>query len=164
MAGTILENATGESVYDRFLSTIAAPIGMEDIRRQDQFYIYERLASRHPAYFFTLNARDLARFGQLFLQNGQWQGQQVIDPSWVAESTQSYSDTGNDLAPGFGYMNWYILQDGSYFSSGSGGHKVMVLPTENMVVVLRVDTYNEGARVGTTPFLTAVDLLKNARQ
>jgi CubicO group peptidase (beta-lactamase class C family) len=163
-AGTIYENATGASVYDRFLSTIAAPIGMEDIRRQDQFYIYERLASRHPAYFFTLNARDMARFGQLFLQNGQWQGQQVIDPSWVAESTQSYSDTGNDLAPGFGYMNWYILEDGSYFSSGSGGHKVMVLPTENMVVVLRVDTYNEGARVGTTPFFQAVDLLKAARQ
>jgi CubicO group peptidase (beta-lactamase class C family) len=38
-------------------------------------------------------------------------------------------------------MIWYIIEEGSYFSSGSGGHMVMVLPSDYIVVVLRVDTY-----------------------
>jgi len=161
-AATILEQATGESVFDQFIREIGTPIGMEDIRRQDQIYLFEREESVHPVYWFTLTARDLARFGQLYLQNGVWEGEQVISSNWVAESTTNYSDTGHPTRPGFGYMNWSILDQG-YMASGSGGHKLLVVPDENLVFVLRVDTYNEGRHVSDNDFFAIVAAFRAAR-
>lgn len=163
VAGTIYENATGQSVFDRFISDIANPIGMEDIERRDQFYLFERLVSQHPVYWFTLTARDMARFGQLYLQHGQWGDQQVIPSEWITDSTRSYSETGNPDRPGFGYMNWSILNNG-YMATGSGGHKILVLPQDETVVVLRVDTYNDDSRVSDATFFQIVDNVLTAQR
>ncbi len=163
-AGAIYEQATGSSIFDRFISDIAIRIGMDDIRRQDQFYLYERLASRYPAYGFTVTARDMARFGQLFLQQGSWNGEQIIEPNWVSESIQTYSLTGDQSRPGFGYMNWSTVDNNRYMATGRGGHKILVLPDQNMVIVIRVDTYNEGTIVTDEAFFEVVDMILNARQ
>ena len=160
---TIYENATGDSLYDRYITDIASPLGMDDIRRQDQIYLYERLLSDHPMYMFSVTARDMARFGQLFLNVGAWNGNQVIPSNWVQRSVTSYSETGNASRPGFGYMNWSILADG-FMTTGSGGHKILVIPQADMVIVIRVDTYNDGHHVSDEIFETAVQLILAARQ
>jgi CubicO group peptidase (beta-lactamase class C family) len=160
---TVYEEATGDSLFDRFISDIGERLGMEDIRRQDQIYLYERLLSDHPMYMFNLTARDMARFGQLYLEGGLAQGKRILRASWVTKSTTSYSDTGSATRPGFGYMNWSILDNG-YMGTGSGGHKILVMPDENLVVVIRVDTYNDGHHVSDNTFNQAVQMILDARQ
>ncbi|XOK15517.1 serine hydrolase domain-containing protein (plasmid) [Agrobacterium tumefaciens] len=78
--GTIYQQQTGEDIFQSFAQRIAAPIGMEDFSARDGRYIAER-QSEHPAYPFSLSARDAARFGQLFLDGGRWNGRQIIPAS-----------------------------------------------------------------------------------
>jgi CubicO group peptidase (beta-lactamase class C family) len=153
--GTIFRDQTGEDIYEAFDRRIAEPIGMQDYSVEQQNYGYEENFSIHPEYPFLISARDMARVGQLFLQQGQWQGRQVVPANWVQESTQSYSDTGIAWR-GYGYMWWTIedehcgMQKGDYFASGYGGQKLFVLPRINTVVVHRVNIYLPGVDVGKT--------------
>jgi CubicO group peptidase (beta-lactamase class C family) len=62
---------------------------MEDFTPSDGRYFYEK-TSEHPAYPMQFTARDLARFGWLYLNRGKWRDQQVVPAEWVAESTKPY--------------------------------------------------------------------------
>ncbi|UCG56885.1 MAG: serine hydrolase [Phycisphaerales bacterium] len=166
--GTIFRQETGEDIYGAFKQRIAEPIGMQDYVWEKQRYSYEQNFSIHPAYPFLISARDMARLGQLFLQNGRWGDTQVISADWVAESTRAYSET-NRSAVGYGYMWWIVTDDfcgmkeGDYYASGYGGQKLFVLPRINTVVVHRVNIYNAGIDVGVTssaPFQLMPKIMK----
>jgi CubicO group peptidase (beta-lactamase class C family) len=58
--------------------------------------------SIHDYYLFRMSARDLARFGLLFLRRGRWKNQQIISSDWIRESTASHSKWGQE--GGYGYM------------------------------------------------------------
>ncbi len=137
--GAIYEHATGASVFAGFARQIAAPIGMQDFDPAKCHYsggpdlVY-------PAYLFYASARDLARFGLLFLHNGRWGDKQVISAAWVQESTTPYSTT--DRGAGYGYL-WRTSKPsaeiqtppGSYWAEGNGGQMVFVIPAYDLVVV-----------------------------
>ncbi len=145
--GTIFDQETGEeNIYTAFQRRIADPIGMQDFRIDNLRYTYESY-SIHPYYGIRISARDLARFGQLFLQQGEWQGVEIIPATWVRESTYPYSSTGGSgTYSGYGYMWWIAARDfwgiekGSYAASGYGGHTLEVLPSLNTVIVFRINT------------------------
>ncbi|MCA9177434.1 MAG: serine hydrolase, partial [Planctomycetales bacterium] len=110
--GTIFDQLVGTSLFEEFEARLARPLGMQDFRRsRDTNYVAGK-DSNHRAYPFLLSARDLARFGQLMLQRGQWQGTRLVSADWVRESTQSYSDTG--ASGGYGYM-WWVAAAGRHF-------------------------------------------------
>ena len=94
---------------------------------------------KYPAYLFHASARDLARFGLLYLHHGRWGDRQLIPESWIAESTKPYSTTNAGL--GYGYLWWRLRQDNSalppdsYFAWGHGGQFLFVIPSRDMVVV-----------------------------
>jgi len=73
--------------------------------------LYETTA--HRAYPFRMTARDMARFGLLFLRGGKWNGTQVVPEAWVKESTTAWSDAGT--SGGYGYLGW-IAKSGLHFS------------------------------------------------
>ncbi len=157
----ILEQEAGVSFFEAFRERLAIPLGMQDFRPRDGFLEYDRSASRFPAHAFRLSARDLARFGQLYLQNGVWNGKQLIPESWIRESTKSHSSFG---LRGYGYM-WWVMEKGAfdwnpelsgYMARGTGGQLVLVCPEVEMVVVQRGDTdHNRHAS-----FNDAADLLQ----
>lgn len=139
--GAIYEHATGSSVFAGFAQQIAAPIGMQDFDPAQCTYSGGS-ASRFPAYLFHASARDLARFGLLFLRMGRWGDKQVIPAAWVRESTQSYSTTNRRT--GYGYLWWTMIPDqpsrvaappGTYWAEGNGGQIVFVVPAYDLVVV-----------------------------
>lgn len=146
--GTIFRQLTGADIYADFKARIGDAIGMEDfVPARDGVYVPLE-ASVHPAYPFRMTARDLARFGELFLRRGRWGGRQVVPEAWVADSVAPISDAG--LAGSYGYM-WWVARDGihfpnvrvpegSYSARGAGGHYIVVLPKLDAVVVHRVDT------------------------
>ena len=139
--GTIYREQMGEDIFQSFEQRIAVPIGMEDFSAQDGRYSLEK-PSVHPAYPFLMSARDLARFGQLFLNGGQWEGRQVIPNTWVQESTTALSQP-SDHNSGYGYMWWTLRTDqwgqGGAFNAGYGGQVVAYVPERRLVVVQTVD-------------------------
>ena len=65
---------------------------MQDYETTDGEYV-DGDASIHPAYPFRMTARDMARFGLLYLQNGKWCDKQIISESWIKKSTTSQTIT-----------------------------------------------------------------------
>jgi len=114
----------------------------------------------HAAYPFRMTARDLARFGELFLRHGRADGRQVVPADWVAMSVLPYSDAGPSGA--YGYMWWVersgilfrnaIVPAGTYAARGAGGHFVIVIPALDAVVVHRVDTDQPGRMLSSGRF------------
>jgi len=153
--GTIFRQETGEDIYKAFKRRIADPIGMQDFILERQAYKYEKKYSLHPAYPFLISARDLAKFGQLFLRNGPWNTEQIIPAGWIEVSTRSYSMT---TTPGVGYgFLWWVLVDdtygmtkGSYYASGYGGQHLFVLPHINSLVVHRININVPGTDIFTS--------------
>lgn len=170
--GTIFEQQTGLSMGQAFKEWIADPIGMQDFRVEDVRYETGE-ESVFPAYRFWITARDLARFGVLFLQRGRWDDRQIIPDEWITRSTTPYtiireeSDRG---AVGYGYM-WWTYGDGSYLATGTGGQKLLVDPNRELVVVNRVDTgeglrralwWEWGPRVTNGQFMEIVSRIESA--
>jgi len=85
--GVILRDATGEDRFAAVEKYLARPLQMEDFTPADGRYFYNA-ATEHPAYPMRFTARDLARFGWLYLNRGKWGDQQVVPAQWVAESTK----------------------------------------------------------------------------
>ena len=169
VAGFIYEKYCGATIYDAFDRLIAKRIGLADYRNKitttkandatidqslDGFYSYEPQYSRYPAYHFRLTAIDLARIGQLFLQRGQWQGQQIIPADWIDLSTKPISIIDAQYGLAYGAL-WDVLvpnsadERPSFFHTGAGVHMLGVYPKHKLVLVHRVDTeagvkFNDG--------------------
>ena len=130
-------------IATEFQNGIAAPIQMQDFRLEDMHYFGGTTQtaaveqSIHPAYHFRMSARDMARFGYLFLRAGTWNGRQLIPADWVTESTTSYSDTGG--GGGYGYFWWVNGFPGvsvaNYSARGALGKYIVVVPERDLVVV-----------------------------
>jgi CubicO group peptidase (beta-lactamase class C family) len=144
--GGIYEKAVGRSIYKSLEEEIAAPIGMQDFRAKDGHDI--RIAeSRFPAYTMRMSARDFARFAMLYLHGGNWDGKQVIPAQWVADSTHPWSDSESG---GYGYLWWtgdsatpgrrpeYIFPPHSFWLEGHLGQYAVVVPSRDLIVVVRV--------------------------
>ncbi|UCG85388.1 MAG: serine hydrolase [Gemmatimonadota bacterium] len=146
VAGAIFEQETGVGIFDAFESEIAGPIGMEDFVAADGSYSYEPEKSIHPAYPFKMTAMDMARFGLLYLRNGNWNGQQIVPHDWITVSTTAYSIAEADLNIWYGMM-WYVIPEDfpvlgpGFFHTGIGVHLLLVLPQDNLVIVHRVNTF-----------------------
>lgn len=152
IAGVIIEQATGKSIYDAFDKKIARPLGMQDYDPKDGFAVYEPSQSRHPALTFKISARDLARFGQLYLDQGDWRGKRVLSADWVHVSTEPVSDFGDGT--GYGYMWWtyapgalgenypLLAEHDLYMGRGTGGQAIFVIPDAGLIVAHSGDTDN----------------------
>jgi CubicO group peptidase (beta-lactamase class C family) len=158
--GTIYEHAEKQSIFAAFQSRIAGPIGMQDYRPSDGRYVTGP-DSIHPAYPFHMSARDLARFGLLYLHHGVWQDSaghdlRVVPAAWVHDSTQAISKTY--LNTGYGYLWWTAsasewaevmdMPPEGFWADGAKGQFVAVDPASDLVVVHQTN----GASVSNKQF------------
>src|SRR5687768_18543149 len=86
-----------------------------------------------------LKTDDIAKFGQLYLQQGNWQGQQLITPKWVAAATaaQVRNDPNDnvDWNQGYGYQFWRC-RHGAYRGDGAFGQFCIVMPKQDAVLAI----------------------------
>lgn len=182
--GAILEQETGRKIYEMFYEEIAQPIGMLDFEGEyvnidgedenaelpdaDGYYQYEKSQSKHPAYHFRMSSRDMALFGLLYMNYGEWNGKQIIPREWIDASTQPYSVYSPEYGNAYG-MLWRVRVPGentkrnSFFHTGLGIHMLGIYPDSKLVMVHRVNTeedfnYNEG------DFYKMIGLLFNSRK
>jgi CubicO group peptidase (beta-lactamase class C family) len=147
--GTIFEKKTGLKIGEAFYQRIAKPLGMQDFQPGDVFY-FGGPASLHPAYHFEITARDMARFGLLYLRHGRWNEKQIVPQAWVEKSSHAsemVSANGVDLG-GYEYL-WWVDYGGVHFpevslpgifsARGSGAHYLFIIPTLDLVIVHRTD-------------------------
>jgi CubicO group peptidase (beta-lactamase class C family) len=174
VAGVVYERAAREDLYESFNRRLAEPLGMEDWEPADGFRVYEPTKSRHPAHTFRISTRDLARFGQLYMQQGHWAGRQILPAAWVEESTRPHTDDGDGT--GYGYM-WWTYRAGSPFTAryptlgkhtfyralGTGEQGLWVIPDAELVVVHRADT-DHGRRVDGEDHWALVESIMAARR
>ena len=144
--GEIYQRLTGHSVFQAFEHQLARPLGFEDFdpMRHARFD-YDRTAPRFPAYDLWLSARDMVKFGQLYLQKGLWQGRELVPAAWVELTTKPTSPTGSaGIESGYGYLWWGDLDPaasglppGSYTAAGNGGRYIVVMPAIDTVVAMQ---------------------------
>ena len=147
LLGAIVENTSGQTLEDFARKNLFGPMGIKD------FFWEKSPKGRNTGmgniYF---RARDLAKLGQVMLDNGQWNGQQIMSASFVKKSFEKRFDiSDNDRwAHGYGYM-WYLAKiniEGQtldyYYASGNGGNKIFIIPKLNMVVTTLSSAYGTG--------------------
>lgn len=78
MAEAILEIKTGKNVYKEIEEQLAIPLEFQDWNVKNQKAKYKKSKSRYPAHHIYLSARDMAKIGQLMLNEGKWNGKQQI--------------------------------------------------------------------------------------
>jgi CubicO group peptidase (beta-lactamase class C family) len=147
--GGIYEQTTQSSLFEDFDRLIAKPLGMEDFALTDTAYEWGSRESNYPWYAFTMSARDLARFGLLYLRQGQWQGTQIVPQQWIEESLKPYSDASSWGRGGYG-MLWWVTMNGRLFpnveisgnafaATGRAGDYLVIIPDLDLVVVHRTN-------------------------
>ena len=90
------------------------------------------------ASHLRMPTEDIAKFGQLYLQNGVWNGKQVISKEWVAEASAKHIDNGkNDSSWGYGYgYQFWLNPPGGYRADGAFGQYSMIFPKQGAVVAI----------------------------
>jgi CubicO group peptidase (beta-lactamase class C family) len=162
---TILEQETGDRVFEAFDQHFGKPLQMEDWRVSDGYYHFERDKSKYPAYPFRISARDAARFGLLFARDGTWNDERILSEHWVRRSSALYS-IDNDII-GYGFM-WWVLREprftrhGMFTALGVGNQMIAVLPKSDLVIVNRANTY-EGEGTPTPALLDLIEQVLEAR-
>ncbi len=139
--GRLLEHATGQSVTAFMEQNLFSPLGIND-------YTFWALDGQlHTGSALYLSPRDMAKFGQLFLNDGSWNGEQIISKTWIEESTRRYHDADTW---GYGYQWWntsFIVGNKefeSFYADGFGGQYIFVLPELDVLVIFTGRAYQEG--------------------
>ena len=129
----VLEIETGMPLHELAKTKLFEPLGIEK-------YEWEKDPEGYAwgGYGLQLTGRDLAKLGQLYLQKGNWKGEQLVPESWVIESSQKQIETGVE---GLGYSNqwWHVdievYDQPIYYGQGYGGQALVIVPDKNMVIV-----------------------------
>ena len=138
--GWIVERVGGATVAEQLQRRIWGRMGME----QDAYYQVDALGTPFAGGGLNASLRDLARFGEMMLQGGRWQGRQII-PAEVVEDIRfgsnvapfAASDYGKKL-PGWSYRNmWWVSNnaDGAFMARGVHGQAIYIDPAAEMVIV-----------------------------
>lgn len=132
----IIEKATGEKVADYFSEKIWQSIGAE----KDALWNLDKKNGREKAYCcFYSNARDFAKVGKLYLQNGSFNEKQVLPESFISASKKPVNtvDKNGDLVDYYGYQWWMTEYEGEtiHYARGILGQYIVILPKEGLIFV-----------------------------
>ncbi|MAX81390.1 MAG: serine hydrolase [Crocinitomicaceae bacterium] len=130
--GLILDRALKDKTLTEYLEEkIWLPLGME----YDASWSIDKKKDGLEKTFCCLNARarDFAKLGELYLHQGNWQGQQLVPETWVEQSTKI--DTTNGSKWYYQYQWWLPTQTGDFMAQGYLGQYIYVYPERDIVIV-----------------------------
>ena len=125
----IVTKRTGETLTEYLTPRLFAPLGITK-------YYWETCPKgiTKGGWGLFLCAEDMAKLGQLYLQRGKWNGQQLVSEYWIEISTARHLKTQNDTY-GYGYQLWMEQRPGSFEYNGMLGQNVIIYPDMDMVLV-----------------------------
>jgi CubicO group peptidase (beta-lactamase class C family) len=131
--GMVVRGATGRSVIDLMGERLLGPLGVES----RPFYLTDGRGVAFVLGGLNMSTRDYARFGQLFLQDGEWQGRQIVPAAWVEASTAPTAPTADGRIR-YGYQ-WWVPADaqaGEFLARGVYGQYVYVNRPAGIVIAI----------------------------
>jgi CubicO group peptidase (beta-lactamase class C family) len=138
MQSAIVQKATGQTVLDYLRPRLFDPLGIGN-----PTWSTSPQGISLGGYGLSIRTEDIARFGQLLLQKGQWQGKQLIPAAWVdaatARQTSNGSNPQSDWDQGYGYQFWRC-RHGAYRGDGAFGQFCIVMPEQDAVVAITSGT------------------------
>jgi CubicO group peptidase (beta-lactamase class C family) len=127
----IISHTTGTNALAFARTELFQPLGITDVA-----WPVDANGHNHGWGDLQMHPRDMAKLGQLFLQNGQWEGRQVVYKEWIAAATRPHvgKTSNNDR---YGYF-WWVKGDDlptMYEAVGRGGQRITIWPAKHLVVV-----------------------------
>jgi len=172
IAGYILEQLTGKTIYELVDSILAKPLQMQDWNIKEQRKTGDTTKSKYLAYHMWFSTRDMARIGYLMLRRGQWEDQQIIPADWVKTTTSvvtTYKEAVEEKTAyfhfGYGYL-WWVWDapynkgayEGAYSATGAFGQFITILPKVDLVVAFKTKS-EYGRQTPTGLYLRVLDKL-----
>ncbi len=134
MLSAIVQEATGATVLDYLRPRLFEPLAIEQ-----PTWEASPQGITAGGYGLSIRTEDIAKFGQLYLQKGLWQGRQVVPAAWVEAATSLQTSNGSnarsDWDQGYGYQFWRS-RHGAYRGDGAFGQFCIVLPEQDAVVAI----------------------------
>ncbi len=138
MLSAMLQKATGQTLLDYLKPRLFDPLGIEGATWEKS-----PQGISTGGYGLSIRTEDIARFGQLLLRKGQWQGKQVVPPAWVEQATSRQTSNGSnpksDWDQGYGYQFWRS-RNNAYRGDGAFGQYCIVLPEQDAVIAITSGT------------------------
>lgn len=163
MLGAIVHKKTGQTLTEYLAPRLFQPLGIEG-------YDWETSPQglNTAGYGLRVKTEDIARFGQLYLQKGKWNGKEILPEAWVNDATsyQTKSQEGNgDWAQGYGYQFWRC-KPGFYRGDGAFGQFCIVMPQHDAVLAITSESWDMQKSMTTAwenllPALEAASLPEN---
>jgi CubicO group peptidase (beta-lactamase class C family) len=138
MLSAIVQKATGQTVLDYLRPRLFEPLGISNPT-------WEASAQgiSFGGFGLCIRTEDIARFGQLYLQKGQWRGRQLVPAGWVEAATSLQTSNGSnpdsDWDQGYGYQFWRC-RHGFYRGDGAHGQYCVVMPEFDAVIAITAAT------------------------
>lgn len=130
LVGYSLERLTGTSEERFARSELFEPLGISDV-----VWNAGPIGESMAAHGLYLRPRDLAKLGQVMLDDGVWQGRRLLSSTWVKASTAPLQPS-NAASIDYGFY-WYVLPEQTGFAAwGSGGQYVLAFPSKRLLVVM----------------------------
>src|ERR1043165_2536460 len=134
MLSAIVQKVTGMTVLEYLRPRLFEPLGFKD-----PTWVSSPQGISAGAYGLSVRTEEIARFGEVYLQKGMWNGKQLVPASWVAQATAIQTSTGSapasDWDQGYGYQFWRSRHN-SFRGDGAFGQYCMVIPELDAVVAI----------------------------
>ena len=134
MLSAIIQKVTGMTVLDYLRPRLFEPLGFKD-----PFWLSSPQGITAGAYGLSIRTEEIARFGELYLHKGMWNGKQLISAAWVEQATSVQTSNGSaptsDWDQGYGYQFWRSRHN-SFRGDGAFGQYCMVIPELDAVVAI----------------------------
>jgi len=140
LLGMVIEKATNTNLSEYLRNNFIIPMGFEN---QALWQLDSKESGMEKAYCcFASNAKDFARFGKLYKNNGKWNNEILLDSTFINKATNPVFDT----SPYYGYGWWLYNYNGKkvFTMNGHRGQFVIVFPEEDIIIVRLGDKNQEG--------------------
>ena len=138
MLSAIVQKVTGQTVLDYLRPRLFDPLGIEN-----PTWEASKQGVSMGGFGLSVRTEDIARFGQLYLQRGQWQGKQLVPAAWVDTTTSRWMSNGSaptsDWEQGYGFQFWRCRY-GVIRGDGAHGQFCIIFPQQDAVVAITAGT------------------------
>jgi len=144
MLSAIIQKATGEKLIDFLKPRLFDPLSIEGMDWE-----VDPLGINTGGWGLRLKTEDMAKFGQLFLQKGKWNGEQVLPVSWIEEASTMKIDQepdasqakrdSSDWLQGYCYQMWRC-RNNCYRGDGAYGQYIIIMPDQDAVIAITAET------------------------
>jgi CubicO group peptidase (beta-lactamase class C family) len=144
MLSAIVQKVTGENLIDYLTPRLFEPLGIEGMDWE-----VDPIGINTGGWGLRLKTADMAKFGQLYLQQGVWNDQQILPAEWIEEATAAQIEQAPEAPPavtdssdwlqGYGYQFWRCRHD-AFRADGAFGQFIIVMPEKDAVIAITAES------------------------